>query len=44
MQIVHLDLAGPLPTMKEGFKYILGIADNFSAFLMAVAIKGKKHE
>ena len=43
-QIVHLDLAGPLPTMKEGYKYILGIADNFSAFIMAIAIKGKMHK
>ena len=30
--------------MKEGFKYTLGIADNFSAFVMAVAIKGKTQE
>ena len=44
MQIVHLDLAGPLPSIKEGYKYILGIADNFSAFVMAVTIKGKTHE
>ena len=43
-QIVHLDLAGPLPSTKEGFKYILGIADNFLAYVMAVAIKGKTHE
>ena len=43
-QIVHLDLAGPLPTMKKGYKYILGIADNFLSFVMAVAIKGKTHE
>ena len=39
-QVVHLDLAGPLPESKEGYKYILGIADNFSAFVMAIAIKG----
>ena len=43
-QIVHLDLAEPLPESKEGYKYILGIADNFSAFVMAIAIKGKSHE
>ena len=43
-EIVHFDLAGPLPTTKEGYKYILGIADNFSVFMMAVAIKGKTHE
>ena len=43
-QIVHLDLAGPLPESKKGYKYILGIADNFSAFVMAIAIKGKSHE
>ena len=30
--------------MKKGFKYILGIADNFLAFVMAVALKGKTHE
>ena len=27
-QVVHLDLVGPLPESKEGYKYILGIADN----------------
>ena len=43
-QIVHLDLAGPLPTTKEGYKYILGIADNYSAFVMVIPIKGKTHE
>ena len=43
-QVVHLDLAGPLPESKEGYKYILGIADNFSAFVMAITIKGKSHE
>ena len=43
-QVVHLDLAGPLPESKEGYKYILGIADNFSAFVMTIAIKGKSHE
>ena len=43
-QVVHLDLAGPLPESKEGYKYILGIADHFSAFIMVIAIKGKSHE
>ena len=43
-QIVHLDLAGPLSYKKEGFKYILGLAANFSLFVMATAIKGKTHE
>ena len=43
-QVVHLDLAGPLPESKEGYKYILGIADNFSALVMVIAIKGKSHE
>ena len=37
-------MAGPLLTTKEEYKYILGIADNFSVFAMAVAIKGKTHE
>ena len=43
-QVVHLDLAGPLPESKEGHRYILGIADNFSAFIMVIPIKGKSHE
>ena len=43
-QIVHLDLTGPLPTTKEGYKYILGIADNCSVFVMVIAIKGKMHK
>ena len=43
-QVVHLDLAGLLPESKEGHKYILGIADNYSAFVMAIAIRGKTHE
>ena len=43
-QIVHLDLAGPLADTKEGFKYILGLADNFTSFVMAITIKGKTHE
>merc|ERR1712240_882177 len=43
-QIVHIDLVGPLPDTKEGFKYILGIANNFSSFVMAVTITGKTHE
>ena len=44
MQTVHSDLAGPLPSTKEGFKYILGIDDNSLAFMMAMALKGKTHE
>ena len=43
-QVVHLDLAGPLPESKEGHRYILGLADHFSAFVMAITIKGKSHE
>ena len=43
-QVVHLDLAGPMPETKEGYKYILGLADHFSGFVMAIAIKGKTHE
>ena len=43
-QVVHLDLAGLLPESKEGYKYILGLADLFSAFVMAIAIKDKSHE
>ena len=43
-QIVNLDLAGLLADTKEGFKYILGVADNFSSFVMAIAIKGKTNK
>ena len=43
-QVVHLDLAGPLPESKEGHRYILGLADYFSALVMAITIKGKSHE
>ena len=42
-QVVHLDLAGPMPETKEGYKFILGLADHFSSFVMAIAIKGKMH-
>ena len=41
---MHINLAGPMPDTKEGFKYILGIANNFSSFVMAVTITGKTHE
>ena len=43
-QVVHLDLAEPLPPPKEGYQYILGLADHFSAHVMAMAIKGKTHK
>ena len=43
-QVVHLDLAGPLPESKEGHKNILGLADHFSAFIMVIARKGKSHK
>ena len=35
---------GHYPLSKEGYRYILGLADHFSAFVMAIAIKGKTHE
>ena len=41
---MHLDLEGPLADKKEEFKYILGIADIFTLFVMAIAIKSKTHE
>ena len=41
---VHLDLAGPLPRTRDGFKYILGIQCNFSGYCVAVPIKNKEHE
>ena len=37
-QIVHIDLAGPLSDTKEEFKNMLGIADNFLSFVIAVQI------
>ena len=33
-----------MPDTKEGFKYILEMADNFSSFVMAVTIAGKTYE
>ena len=33
-----------MPESKEGYRYILGLAVHFSAFVMAIAIKGKSHE
>ena len=33
-----------MPETEEGYKYILGLADHFSGFAMAIAIKGKTHE
>ena len=33
-----------MPDTKEGFKYILGIANNFSSFVMPIAIAGKTHK
>ena len=33
-----------LPESKEGCKCILGLAHHFSAFVIAIAIKGKTHE
>ena len=41
---IHLDLAGPLPRTKDGFKYILGIQCNFSCYCVTVPIKNKEHE
>ena len=43
-EIVHLDLAGPLPTKEDGYKYILGIQLNFSGYCVAVPINNKEHE
>merc|ERR1712240_300152 len=43
-KVVHLDLAGPLPPSKDGYSYILRLADPFSVFVMVIAIKGKTHE
>ena len=32
-----------MPPSKEGYQHVLGLADHFSAFVMAIAIKGKTH-
>ena len=40
-QIIHMDLAGPMPTTTTGYKYILGIADNFSGYVMGIASRSK---
>ena len=38
-QRIGIDIAGPLPTSKNGFKYILGVIDYFSKYPMLVPLK-----
>ena len=41
---VHMDLTGPLPTTKEGNKYILVIKDYLSKYVWLIALHGKTME
>ena len=41
--IVNIDLAGPISTDDDGYKYILGIHDHFSGYTVAVPTKTKQH-
>lgn len=38
-EILHMDLVGPLPKTKDGYKYILTMMDRFSHFIEAVPLK-----
>ena len=38
-QRIGIDLAGPLPVSKDGFKYILGVIDYFSKYPMLILLR-----
>jgi len=38
-QRIGIDIAGPLPTSKEGYRYILGIIDYFSKYPMLIPLR-----
>jgi len=41
MQKVHVDLAGPFPTSKRGYKYLLTAICGFTKYLVCVPIRDK---
>jgi len=41
MQKVHLDLVGPFPTSKRGYKYLLTAIGGFTEYLVCVPIRDK---
>ncbi|CAB4025130.1 myosin-1 isoform X3 [Paramuricea clavata] len=41
MELVGMDLIGPLPTTLEGFKYVLTFTDNFTKFVDFFPLKEK---
>ena len=42
MQTLNVDLVGPLPTTKSGFKYIMSVQDGFSRFIQLFPLKSKE--
>lgn len=36
---VHLDIVGPLPTVRGGFKYLFTLVDRYSRFPMAIPLR-----
>ncbi len=42
LELVHTDLAGPIePADKNGFKYVMNVADDYSGLLMVYFLKRK---
>ena len=41
MQKVHVDLVGPFPTSKRGYKYLLSASCGFTKYLVCVPIRDK---
>ncbi len=42
LQLVGMDLIGPLPTTQEGFKYVLTFTDHFTKFVEFFPLKTKE--
>ena len=42
MQNLNIDLVGPLPATREGYRYILSVQDGFSRFIMLFPLKTKE--
>lgn len=43
-ETIYLDIVGPLPTTKEGYKYILTCLDGWTKFVQAWPLKNNKAE
>ncbi len=43
-QRIAMDIMGPLPETREGYRYVLGIIDHFSRYCVLVALKSTSAE